>query len=330
MELLTFRPDHASADVRAAIRKRPPGILGHPAALMAFGAVMAVALSPTTAHAWTAGTHIFLSDAVLRSLSLLPSGVAALLRSYPVNFLYGSIAADTSIAKKYAPEGRHCHSWHMGLEIRDRAHDEALRAFGIGYLTHLAADAVAHNYFVPLQLARTASTTSIGHSYWESRFETHLPEGASRRARDVLLLDHGRSDDHLDQILSPTLFSTSTNRRIFRGMVRAADNENWQRVFQLVLERSRWDLDDADVGAHLRRSFDYVIDFLRRDEGSEAFLLDPSGETALREAKWVRRSALRAGGPIAANLSALRTFGLPACSLSFAASLDVPLYEASV
>lgn len=285
-----------------------------------------IALTPHTAWAWTPGTHVFLADAVLRSLALLPAGVASLLQRYPVDFIYGSIAADTTMAKKYAPEGRHCHSWRVGLEIRDRARDDALRTFGLGYLAHLAADSVAHNFFVPLQLARTASTTSIGHSYWESRFETHLPDGSARRARDVILLDHGRADAHLDRILSPTLFSTGTNRRIFRGMVRAADSENWQRVFQLLLQRSRWDLEDADVSSHLARSFDFIVDFLRRDDASDACRLDPSGHGALRDAKLIRRSALRAGGAIAANLSALRAFRLPDSSLAYAASLATPLY----
>ena len=288
---------------------------------------LAVALLPSTACAWTPGTHVFLSDAVLRSLPLLPAGVAALLSRHRFDFLYGSIAADTTIAKKYAPEGRHCHSWRVGLEIRDRARDDALRAFGLGYLTHLAADAVAHNFFVPLQLARTAATTSIGHSYWESRFETHLPDGMAGRARDLIQLDHSRADEHLDDILSPTLFSTGTNRRIFRGMVRAADTESWQRVFQLVLQRSRWDLDDASVDAHLARSFDYIIDFLQRDDAAEACQFDPSGAAALREAKRVRRAAIRGGGVAVADLHAVRAFKLRPTSLNYAASLAVPLYE---
>ena len=292
-------------------------------------AVAIIALTPETAWAWTPGTHIFLSDAVLRSLALLPAGVAALLRDYPFDFLYGSIAADTSMAKKYAAEGRHCHAWHVGLEIRDRARDDALRAFGLGYLAHLAADTVAHNYFVPMQLARTATTAAIGHSYWESRFETHLPGDAQLRARNVILFDHSRADEHLDRILSPTLFSTGTNRRIFRGMVRAADNENWQRVFQMLVERSRWDLDNGIVREHLARSFDYIIDFLARDEAAEPFALDPSGDVALREAKRVRRAAMRAGGPAAADRTGRQAFELPPTSLAYAAALRSPLYAGS-
>ncbi|MGZ8413601.1 MAG: zinc dependent phospholipase C family protein [Gemmatirosa sp.] len=289
-------------------------------------ALLAVALLPTEAWAWTPGTHVFLGEAVLRSLHLVPHDVAELLRAFPYDFLYGSIAADTSVAKKYAPVGRHCHFWEVGQEIGERADDEPLRAFALGYQAHLAADAVAHNYFVPRQLAITASTSALGHSYWESRFETHLPSGASRRARELILRDHARSDDHLDRILSPTIFSTPTNRRIFRGMVHAADSESWQRVFQLVTENSRWDLTDVEVGRQLVRSFDYVVDWLRRGEQSEPYRLDPSGDAPLRQAKKVRRMALRTGGEYAARAEAERQFGLPTSALTFATSLPAPLF----
>ncbi len=289
---------------------------------------MAVALFPSDAWAWTPGTHVFLGEAVLRSLPLLPSAVADLLRAFPYDFLYGSIAADTSMAKKYAPVGRHCHAWHVGQEIADQARDEPLQAFALGYQAHLAADAVAHNYFVPRQLALTASTAALGHSYWESRFETHLPAGASRRARELILRDHSRSDDHLDRILSPTIFSTPTNRRLFRGMVHVADSESWQRVFHLVTENSRWDLNDDEVERQLVRAFDYVIDWLRLGERSEPYRLDPSGDEPLRQAKRVRRLALRTGGAEAARLEADQRFGLPECRLTYSQTLSTPLFAA--
>jgi hypothetical protein len=289
------------------------------------GALLLVALLPSVAHAWTPGTHVFLGEAVLRTLHLLPAAVADLLRAFPYDFLYGSIAADTSIAKKYVPVGRHCHSWAVGLEIGAEARDEPLQAFALGYQAHLAADAVAHNYFVPRQLASTASTASVGHSYWESRVETHLDPRFARRARELILLDHSRSDAHLDRILSPTIFSTPTNRRIFRGMVHVADSESWQRIFGLMTEHSRWDLPEDEVGRQLTRSFDYVVDWLRRSEASEPYLLDPSGDAPLTAAKRVRRTALRDGGEFAALDEAGRRFGLPPSTLAYAESLAEPL-----
>ncbi len=288
--------------------------------------LLLLALTPAVAYAWTPGTHILLGEAVLRSASLLPASIAELLQAFPYDFLYGSIAADTSIAKKYARFGRHCHHWYVGLEILDRARDETLKAFAYGYLSHLAADVVAHNWFVPHQLAVTSSTNAIGHSYWESRFETHLGAQHSRRAHEIILLDHARSDDHLDRILSPTIFSTHTNRRIFRGMVRVTDAESWQRIFTLMAEQSRWDLAERDVGRYLTRSFDFVIDFLRRMDGSEPYAHDPSGEEPLRAAKAVRRTAMRMGDEETARTAAGRHFGLPPTTLGFSGQLAEPLY----
>src|SRR6476660_503349 len=266
------------------------------AGAIALAVLLALVLTPSVAHAWTPGTHIFLGEAVMRSLSLVPSSVAELLAAFPYDFLYGSIAADTSIAKKYAAAGRHCHSWNVGLEIYEQAKPEPMRAFGLGYLAHLAADTVAHNYFVPHQLAITSTTTALGHSYWESRIDTHLGDRYARRAREIILLDHSASDGHLDRILSPTIFSTPTNRRIFRGMVYVADTESWQRIFHLVSEKSRWDLQEQEVSSYMVRSYDFIIDLLNRFDAADPYALDPAGTTALRAAKKVRRATLRRGG----------------------------------
>src|SRR5205807_2512521 len=142
----------AAGPARAAARAAPPREAPLRGGVFATGvllALVAVALFPSVAHAWTPGTHIYLGESVLANLHQLPARAADLLRAFPYDFLYGNIAADTSIAKKYAPVGRHCHAWHVGQEIFDLAHSDPLRAFGLGYLSHLAADSVAHNFFVP-------------------------------------------------------------------------------------------------------------------------------------------------------------------------------------
>ncbi|MFN2398794.1 MAG: zinc dependent phospholipase C family protein [Gemmatimonadaceae bacterium] len=296
------------------------------AAVLVLGALAALAILPGVAYAWTPGTHIFLSEAILRSLALLPPAVAELLHAFPYDFLYGSIAADTSIAKKYAPVGRHCHSWNVGLEILERASTKPLKAFALGYLSHLAADAVAHNFFVPRYLVIASRTSGLGHSYWESRFETHLGPGFSSKAVEVMVRDHAHSDEHLDQILSPTIFSTQTNRRIFRGMVYVTDTESWQRIFQLAADNSRWDLTDVEVAGYMDRAFDYIVDFLLRLESSEPYLLDPSGDDALISALRVRRAARLSGVEFHLAEEAIRRFGMPESELGFAAALPNPLY----
>jgi len=281
--------------------------------------VLGLLLLPNPLYAWTPGTHIYLGESVLANLHALPAGIADLIRAFPFDYLYGNIAADSSIAKKYAPVGRHCHSWHVGQEIYDLARSDALRAFGLGYLSHLAADVVAHNYFVPRQLVLTSATTGFGHSYWESRFETPLGDSFARTAKEVILLDHSPADGHLDQIISPTIFSVKTNRRLFRGMVHLTESQGWQRAFQVAEKRSRWDLPLADVEGHLSHSYDFIMMMLAEPD-SEPRRFDPSGEHPLRIAKGMRREALLAGGWRDAErlrLTAEEHFGLPARPLPF-------------
>jgi hypothetical protein len=260
-------------------------------ALLSVGLVLL--LRPDQAHAWTPGTHIYLGESVLANLGFLPSAVADLLRAFPFDFLYGNIAADSSIAKHYAPLGRHCHYWHVGQEIHDLAASDALRAFGLGYLSHLAADTIAHNYFVPRQLMLTSSTAAVGHSYWETRVEAHLGDAYAR--------------------VAPTIFSVRTNRRLFRGMVHLTETTSWQRASQVAREYSRWPLSDQDVERHLGLSFDFMLELLA-ETASSARHLDPSGERPLKTAKEMRRRVMReAGRRDTARLqdAAQEQFGLP-------------------
>src|SRR5205814_9699573 len=76
---------------------------------------------------------VYLGDSVLANLHQLPGLVADLLRAFPYDFLYGNIAADTSIAKKYAPVGRHCHAWHVGQEIDRKSTRLNSSHLGISY-----------------------------------------------------------------------------------------------------------------------------------------------------------------------------------------------------
>lgn len=264
--------------------------------LTAVGALALLLLLPDAAWAFGPATHAFLGHHLLDSLHLLPDAVATLLRAHPQSFLYGSLAADISLAKKYVPAGRHCHFWHVGEEIFEAADNERLRAVGLGYLSHLAADTIAHNFYIPRQLMLTSSTRALGHSYWEHRLDVQLGEPFTALAREVVMeYDHSEADALFDRVLSGTIFSFETNRRIFRGMIRFQDNERWQAVFDRVVQRSRWELSYPDIEAYLSRAFDVVVDYLVRRRDSVPARLDPTGDFNLQLAKKVRRLAIREG-----------------------------------
>ncbi|MDT8367729.1 MAG: zinc dependent phospholipase C family protein [Longimicrobiales bacterium] len=244
---------------------------------------------PDPLLAWGPGTHIALGNLVLGATHLLPPAIGLLLTRHPIHFLYGSVAADISLAKKYAPEGRHCHHWHVGEEIHDEADTDPLRAMALGYLAHLAADTVAHNYYVPRQLLFTRTTAGIGHTYWEHRMDVHVGEGHLLHARRIILEhDHRPADELMDRVLASTLFGFRTNRFFFRGMIRASADQRWIRLFDQILQRSRYDISDDDVGRYLALSFDAVIDYLRDRHDSAPAREDPIGEERLHLAASLR------------------------------------------
>ena len=133
-----------------------------------------------------------------RRCALLPGEVAELLRAFPYDFLYGSIAADTSIAKKYAAD-RPALSFVDGRarDPRRRRRTSPLRAFSLGYLAHLAADvdraqSTSCRSSSRSRRARRRSATATGRAGSRRISAT----ACARQARELILLDHSRADAH--------------------------------------------------------------------------------------------------------------------------------------
>ncbi|RMH22317.1 MAG: hypothetical protein D6701_01455 [Gemmatimonadetes bacterium] len=301
----------------------------------AFGlALYWLLVGPEPLAAWGPGTHVALGSVLLSALDLLPLAVREIVGRFPRHFLYGSIAADISFAKKYVPEGRHCHHWHVGEEILARADTDPLRAVGYGYLAHLAADTVAHNLFVPRRLLLTSTTQALGHAYWEHRMDIVLGEAHLATARRLVTeYDHEDADALFDRVLSATIFSFQTNRRIFRGMVRFSDNDRWRTVFEQVLRNTRFPLPAPLVERYVAVSFDRIVDYLNEREHSRTAVHDPIGDLNLRLAKKVRRLSLARGAaadPEELVRSADEFFPLPDDEGGIFASLPYEVRQAAL
>ncbi len=257
------------------------------------GGMALVLLLPGDAWAWGPSTHVLLGSHVLANLPALPIPVRELLGSWPYEFLYGNLSADITLAKKYVQYSRHCHRWEMGLLLLARAETDRLKSFALGYLSHLAADTLAHNHYVPRQLLVTSSTTQFGHAYWEHRFDAHLPPEHLRRAREIVVREHDEPDQLLEAVLTQAIFSFRTNKRIFSRMIHLSNDERWQGLFDRVVAQSRWDLPEDDVERYLQTTRHFVMDFLAGGVRSRAFGLDPIGTENLALAKKVRRRTIR-------------------------------------
>jgi len=301
---------------------------GRAVAIGSLLACLALIVDPRPLAAWGPGTHVALGESLLGALYLVPPTLRVLLERFPIHFLYGSIAADISFAKKYAPEGRHCHHWEIGEEILASAGSDPMRAAAYGYLAHLAADTIAHNIYVPRRLLLTQTSRGLGHAYWEHRMDVHVGEEYLGKAKTIVLEhDHSAVDTLFDEVLSRTLFGFQTNRRIFRGLIRFQGNDRWKRVFDRVLARSRFDLPDGLVSWYVALSFDAIVDYLAHGSSAEARGEDPIGDVNLRLAKSLRRRALAAGGiedPAVVLAAADDFFPIPSGPRRFAPNATLP------
>lgn len=95
--------------------------------------------------------------------------------------------------------------------------------------------------------------------------DLHLREEFLRQAQSLMVDNHhSEADELFDDVLSRTLFSFQTNRRISQGMIRFQGHERWQQIFEHILAESRFDLPDAEVDRYFERSFESVVEHLTR------------------------------------------------------------------
>lgn len=258
--------------------------------LLALVAVICGVLVPGAAHAWGGGIHIQAGLSVLAALDTLPADVAAVLASHPRDYLYGCIAADIIVGKKYTHYMLNCHRWGIGRKVLQAARSDGEKACAYGYLSHLAADGIAHNYFVPYKIMRSFASVTMKHTYWEMRFETFADKVVWERARDICRTDQSANDTLLRGVLTRTIFSFGTNKRIFNSIMLLSRLERWQKVMQTLSNNSRYTLAESDRDEYMALTERAVFDFLRHSEDSACLRMDPTGEKTLAAAEAVRKN----------------------------------------
>ena len=244
---------------------------------------------PADANAWGGGTHLMIGLEALNRLNQLPPSLATLLAKASNDFLYGCLAADIIIGKKHTHYLLNCHRWRVGERLLQSARGEAETACAWGYLCHLAADVVAHNYYVPYKILRSFSSLSLRHTYWELRFESFVKAEIWEKAKEVCQAGRPLDDSLLRRVVAPTIFSFGTSKQIFNSILLLSRIEKWQMLIRALSSRSRHQLTTEDREEYLALTMDVVMDLLTHGEESFSRLADPTGEVAIATATEMRR-----------------------------------------
>jgi hypothetical protein len=246
-------------------------------------------LFPESSYAWGPGVHIKLGLDVMENIAKIAPAICDIIIKYPHHFLYGSISPDIIIGKKYAKEIDHCHNWEVGRTILKSSRSDAETSFGYGYLSHLAADTIAHNYFVPNQIISNFAAKTLRHAYWEMRYDGLLEEGIWEVFKEIPKEIRRESNKRLKNILTTTLFSFFTNKRIFNGVMHINRISKWREMIRAISNKSQWTLSKKDVENYYRITLDSQSDILKNNEMALCMKADPNGKDTLKTARKVRK-----------------------------------------
>jgi len=281
--------------------------------------VLAFLFLVQSAWAWGPATHIQLASRILENLGLLPEAVAVLLARYARAYLYGNIAADIVFAKRLSRVRQFCHHWSTAFEVLKNTKDDDSKAFAYGYLSHLAADTVAHGKYVPRQITLTGATVNFGHLYWELRADKQANEHAWKTFSQVMKADHTKHHHLMAQHLRGTFLPYEVNRILFERLNAAVLRPAHRRTVAILDRYSRYELPDELLQRYHAECVDRTLSLLRDGAKSPLLHEDPNGTAALMQTKILRkgfkqmkRRGLRVGrylNEIAESLSPRPTTG---------------------
>ena len=255
--------------------------------LIAFLTLAIAALVPTEALAWGPGVHLALGNSVLANVGCLPPVVTELLSRHRNAFLYGCLSADIFIGKGTSFHLGHSHNWVTGFKLLGSAKDPRVLAYAYGYLTHLAADVIAHNYYVPNTLWTMPSGGRISHVYVEAQADQRF--GVERESALALFRRPNRDTDGtllsaMDRKRLPFLLK----KQIVKGSLKLCGRKGWAQSLRLADRLLPWPQSAHHLGEMYRLSENLVFDFLSAPKESVAVSFDPIGSRNLRTVRQMR------------------------------------------
>ncbi len=235
-----------------------------------FLVIISFLLIPTAAFAWGPLTHIYLGNELYSLGSLLPAGLFEIIRRYKKDFLYGNLMADIIVGKKYLPDSRNSHSWDVAFDLLNATKAKQQKAFVYGYMSHLAADTVAHNIY-------TVDKKNFGHTLMELKADSIIDKKYWLQAIEIDRKIQVRNDIFLENSLERFIFSFKTNKRILKGMV-FLSLFNREKIGDFIDRNLITSLPVRETIEKLHQeSINKIIDLLQNWEKSEVVKINPSG-----------------------------------------------------
>lgn len=257
--------------------------------------VLIVLLSVTC---WGPGQHLEFAERTLRRDERLPNSVGKLLKANKQAYCYGSIAADIINFKAYGGDYNHCHRWTIIDQMRELADTDAKEAFIFGYLSHLAADTIAHNHFVPYHLCRFARTKGLGHLYWELSADRYVPDSRWKLIASLKGLEGIEDlDDLVNQTVPTKALSMKTNKLIFNHVLLVSERDAWRRGMARLHPLQKVGLSKGFLAKFQKPACERIVMALHPRGFEKIRSLDPNGKRAQKRAFTLREKIVHRWAP---------------------------------
>jgi len=248
-------------------------------------------LWPGQAWAWGAGIHVTHGSFILENLHLIRPQIAAIIQAYPLDYIYGCISADIFIGKGYKRRPDHCHNWSVGMATLEKAESDSTKAYAYGYLTHLAADVIAHNFFIPRLLCLTPSSSGVGHVYWEFRADRFVEKKHWKLATQVVSMHNHENDDHIKNIVSRAKFGFKAKKLVYKRAVHLSDLTVWRDYVTSAITFGRGGkVTRKGVNLLTNLSLNLIVDLFTNMEEAVCLRYDPVGTDYIIMARHIRSS----------------------------------------
>lgn len=244
-------------------------------------ACIAVLALPEQAFAWGPGVHMVISNWVLQNLNTLPLPVATAIMNYPGRFLHGCLSADIFIGKGSVAKEGHSHNWSSGFALLNNAVRLRDQAYAYGYLSHLAADTVAHNVYVPGSFHLAPGTSKMAHVYLEIQADRLLSWDSADALRVFHEAGSRRDTAILRNSMAQKAFKFWLKRHLFEGSIAIGGGTLWRTSMQLLDKFFPEKQREQVLAGMLTVSTRAVISLLRDTATSPVLTLDPIGADAL-------------------------------------------------
>jgi len=259
-------------------------------AVAAIVCIAVLLLTPQSAFAWGPVTHIALGVQVLANVITPDHPLRAALLAFPDVFLYGSLAPDIVQGRRLQSRlRRHSHNWATAASLLKAAPDDEERAFAYGYLAHLAADVVAHNFFLPARFVGRFDSGVASHILAEARFDSFHDKGFRDQLAGLMNADFSELDSILKEAIDSPFIAFEAHRGIFGGALKRI------RQFDSVVRSlgGPSESERRDVELFTAASSSAIAGMLSQPEHGAASRFDPMGEEAVRSALKTRRDLAR-------------------------------------